>query len=670
MDTIRLHNTVLGTNVSPKGSRIIRLGDADIKSMTGDFAWQDDGVEVIGYNPLTRLYSPTGSGKQPIISAAAYIQCHVFKRRAIITVPNLSLGEEYIQRVRIRRASGALIDYQIPPHLDFRGTDNNVHRKGTIQGLSEFLLGGNPEIALTTHQTLVGVWDYLKKKGLSKHEAFRNTWWGFDEAHHLSGVLAEDEDLTDEDRQIIEDTRTYMGDIAEFTVTEQKSLNTAVCAATATGFRGDKVPLFFSQVDSMLAENSYTRSFIDHWNFLGFKEFNQRCVGYDDPIDILLPFLNHESCCLVYLPPSNQGFRRNNPELVPRMIEAAREKQGAGRVLDLINPATQQENFNRLFEDNVAYKKGAERSFDVIFAVNMLREGANYLPLTHVYDFAPSASISRNVQSVGRLMRQDIAPDGTVRKDTVGYTAFYPNLQRTDSEEKVRTWVCDFNNTVGAGMLGVHSIFDDTRIPSYSSEFGLNRRLEEVFGEFKDKALAAFQINTLSAADLDIAILCTIRELRQTIGDNPGWKGNLEDATEALKRYSAFINAATSKARRPREGGGDRVPDLPQTLEEAGLLSEEIREAGFDITTIRRSFVTMFGADTDAEKFQLLDNTLKNLTTQTKKMQGKDKMAAEGWVGHRRQDQTSKKQAAARSRRNKHKKLGNVTCVTPNVGEP
>jgi hypothetical protein len=641
----------------------------DIKSMTGDFAWQDDAVNVIGYNPLTRLLSPTGSGKQLIFSVAAYVHCHIFKRRAILTVPNLSLGEEYIQRVKIRRASGELIDYQIPPYLDFRGTNSSVSREGTIRGLHDFLLLDTPEVVLTTHQTLVGVWRMLQQEGLKTlREAFRNTWWGFDEAHHISGVLAEDEDITDEDRLAVENNRTYMGDIAEFVCTEQKSLNTAECAATATGFRGDKVPLFFSRIESVLAENSYTRSFIDHWKFLRFREFNQRGVGYDDPIDILLPFLNHESCCLVYLPPSNQGFRRNNPELVPRMIEAAREKLGAGRVIDLITPTTQQENFHRLFEDNIAYKRGAERSFDVIFAVNMFREGANYLPLTHVYDFAPSASISRIVQSVGRLMRQDIAPDGTVRKDTVGYTAFYPNLQKTDSEEKVRMWVCDFNNTVGAGMLGVHSIFDDTRIPSYSSEFGLNRRLEEVFGEFKDKALAAFQINTLSAADLDIAILCTVRELRQTIGDNPGWKGSLEDATEALKRYSAFIHAATSKPR-PREGG-DRVPDLPQTLEESGLLAEEIREAGFDITTIRRSFVTMFGADTDAEKFQLLDNTLKNLTTQTKKMKEKDKAAAQGWIGHRRQDQTSKNQLIARSRRNKHKKQGNVTCVTPNVGEP
>ena len=67
---------VLGgrTKLNSRKSQETEIGSttpsSPIKTLDGDFAWQDAAVECMS-EPYSKLNSPTGSGKQIIISAAA-----------------------------------------------------------------------------------------------------------------------------------------------------------------------------------------------------------------------------------------------------------------------------------------------------------------------------------------------------------------------------------------------------------------------------------------------------------------------------------------------------------------------------------------------------------------------------------------------------------------------
>lgn len=95
--------SVLGSHKSGTTRKLTRT-ELGIKGFTGDYAWQDDAVEILSH-PNSKLISPTGSGKQPIISAASYVHAYEQGQRATIVVPSLALGNSYLWET-IRRRSG------------------------------------------------------------------------------------------------------------------------------------------------------------------------------------------------------------------------------------------------------------------------------------------------------------------------------------------------------------------------------------------------------------------------------------------------------------------------------------------------------------------------------------------------------------------------------------
>jgi superfamily II DNA or RNA helicase len=673
VSSVFLKNTILGTTpligqISKTPCSIAhQLG----KSMTGEYEWEDDATECLSHL-LSVLSSPTGSGKQVIISAAAYTHTYHYGRRSLIAVPSLNLGNEYL-KTKVYRKSGELVEYSIPPELDFRGTSDGYHsaRKGTIKGLKSFLMGTAPAIAITTHQTLNLLWSTGGEDGAElsldeKRVIFKNLWIAFDEAHHISGVLSDDEDISQEERDTLERTRTYLGDISNFICSEHLSLNSGMAPVSATLFRGDKVPLFYEKVKSQLSEFQYTRSYIDHWNYLKFKSFTQECIGYDDPIETFMSVVMPGHCSLVYLCPENRGYRRNDPEFVNRLVNVL--QQEGYRVLNLIDKRFQEKNSKLLWQDNQNYKAGKPRSYDIILAVNMLREGTDYLPISHIYDLAPSNSLNRTVQAIGRMMRKDITPDGIIRKDEVSYTSFYSNLQKYNTEMEVRALVSDRVNRALSGMLGVFSLFGETHIPAFSDSMGsstahLNHQLEEVFGEFSTKAKEIVLRKILTSSSVDDAVYATVRELRQKVEGRPNWEGTLEEASTTLKDFLGFVVRGNKQFRYNNE------TSTLEPLEETGLLVEKIREAGFDITTIRKSVTTLFGADTDVSKLKLLKKTLDSITSTTSLMQEKDKIAAAYAFSPHDRDKTNRAKKVYNSRRNKFKKKFNGTALTPTVGD-
>lgn len=664
MNPIFLNVSVLGSRKSGVVRKPVSI-ETGVKSFTEDFAWQDDGVECLSQSS-SRLIAPTGSGKQPIISAAAYVHAYKQGQRATIVVPSLGLGNSYLKET-IRRRSGELYEVCIPKYLDFRGTADGYH-DSTTEAYVEYLLHNQKHgsIAVTTSSTLVGAWKtLLNLSDAERKRAFTNLWMAFDEAHHISGVLAYDEDVSDEYRKTLIDFRTYLGDICEYVCDLPTSANYGMSAVTATWGRGDRVQMFYDKVDKLLSKNEYVRPFIDHWKYLEFEAFHQRCVGYDDdPIETLLQMLSPEDCSIVYLCPAGNRYRSgDNPQAQDRQpfVKDAIERISARglRVLDLITKNTQEENMCKLQDDNKHYKgdKLAARGYDVVLAVNLLREGTDYVAVNHVHDLAPSPLQGRIVQTIGRMMRKDD------RKDSPSYTSYFRNLHLHADDEETRKHVSDRVNYAYSGVLGILNMFDDsTRIlmpvePRTSpiesqvlSVFNLNPAMDEIFGGRRVAAEESFQCKLSDGETPENAAIAVIKELR-----GMGWSGDTLAAKAALEKSAELVDIAT-----PRYDDDISPPLIPPQME---FVASEIREVhGFDETKVVPT--SLFAASINGEKIAKLDGIVRTMMSNAAKQ---DRLAYDYRFGA---DITPKAKKAYQKKRRKHKATGRGSAIAPTIGEP
>jgi len=656
---IFLQTSVLGSRKS--GATKSANTGSSIKEFTGeDFEWQDDAVEVISQQ-RSRLIAPTGSGKQPIISAAAYVHAYEQGQRAVIVVPSLGLGNAYL-RENIRRKSGKLYEISIPKYLDFRGTADGYWSGSLAEAYVNYLLHNQKHgsIAVVTAQTLVGAWKILlSMSSAERQKAFTNLWQAFDEAHHISGVLAFDEDISENEREDLANYRTYLGDIAEYTCDLPAKLDSGMSAITATWGRGDKVQMFYDKVDGLLSKNEYVRPFIEHWKFLDFEAFHQQCVGYDDdPIETLLQLASPDDCSVVYLCSAGKHYRRTDSAygqsqqpFVKSAVDRAKER--GYWVLDLVTKETQEENMRKLQIDNEHYKKekGAERSYDMIFAVNLLREGTDYVPINHVHDLAPSSLQGRIVQSIGRMMRRD------GRKGSPSYTSYFRNLHHHAEEEETREHVSDRVNYAYSGMLGVLDMFDDsTRIltpaePQAPSVFNLHRKIEEIFGNKSEAAKESFLCKIQDGATPESAAISVIKELRKI-----QWDGDTLAAKAALEGLAALLHVAT-----PKYDDSISPPLIPPQM--MGIDASELRIVyGFDETKVVPN--ALFVASVNGEKIAKLDGIVRTMMSNADKQ---ERLAYDHRFGA---DETPKAKKAYQRKRRKHKASGRGSAIAPTVGEP
>jgi len=601
--------------VGDRGHKIRELSDtasvkqSKTKIFNRDFAWQDDAVVCLTGNRFSKLISPTGSGKTEIIKASAFHYAQVGKK-SLIVVPQQHIGEGF-KIADIQRKDGSICKFRIVPEFDFRGVEDSYHRNSVVDGLKRWLLQPitntmDGRIAISTYSSLVLA--YRNMTNEEKRNALTNLWLAVDEAHHISCVVGEDEELDEKELARLEKEGTQLGDVCEDLL---KLDDSGLSVISATHFRGDGRPMFLEKASRKF--ETYEREFEDHWEWLNISEFRYDCTGYDeDPFDILIDIILSEAKQkhIVCVPARNKRFRKRNDSWVSNLISEL-GKHGI-RCLDLVTEETKIENKAMLRADKEKYEQDGETDFDVIIACNLMREGTDWPPASRVHDHAPSPSTTRTIQTIGRMLRRD------EQKHDIAYVTYFQNLQEHADDEQVREHVADRVNVALSGLLAAEDLFRPVKLDfGDGTDRTLTQAEDELFGSDKKAIKESF------LAALDSAMKSGIIDSDDEFIDEKvfnqcaqhalggGLSGGLLQMPKAIKWLREFA-VRTMKANREMKKKPISPPIQPEWTH-GGLDPSEIRLAGFSVTEKLDSGLLLFESRTNQGSLNQLDKIVRPL---------------------------------------------------------
>lgn len=577
-----------------------------MKAFIGDFEWQDDAAICLTSNNFTRLISPTGSGKTEIIKVSAF---HYAQKgmRSLIVVPQQHIGEGF-KHANIERKDGSVCQFTIISEFDFRGVSETPHANGTVNRLKRWLLQSitntlNGRIAVSTYSSLVGAFRKMTEE--EKQKALSNLWLAVDEAHHISAVFGEDEDIDDAERKILEEEGTQLGNVCEYLM---KIAGNGLAVISATHFRGDGLPIFLDKAASEFA--TYERDFKDHWEWLGISEFCYDCTGYEkDPVDILMEYittLEKNEHHIICVPARNKSFRKNREFWVDDLISSL--KSYGFRCLDLVSEQTKKDNKDLLRCDKDKYETTGETDFDVIVACNLMREGTDWPPASRIHELAPSSSSTRTIQTIGRMLRRDS------QKNDIAYNAYFQNLQhhtdneRTSPNRTIREHISDRVNVALSGLLIAEDLFKPIKC-----DFGtvksktLTEAEDEIFGKNKEAVKEIFIAKLNSAMENGKVTKGVIDENALFDCINAALPSNLD--IKQIKNAKKWLEEFSKRVLKANETARTKVnPDIRII---SGLDPGEIRENGFDTTQRLTGGLMLFGSKTDRDALDNLDDVIR-----------------------------------------------------------
>jgi hypothetical protein len=164
---------------------------------------------------------------------------------------------------------------------------------------------------------------------------------------------------------------------------------------------------------------------------LGIAEFGMQYEEYrTNPVNQILNSVAEEPTFhpLVLVPRRGEGYRKGvKGEKLVRKLIAGLEKLKPGRVCDLVfrdgMTLTQRDaNKKLLLEDNEKLQRGDPHKFDIVVAVDVVREGMDWVICDRIHESAPKSSITLNVQTLGRMFRKFHG------KTSVIYCAYIPSF--------------------------------------------------------------------------------------------------------------------------------------------------------------------------------------------------------------------------------------------------
>ena len=365
---------------------------------------------------LTRLIAPCGWGK------GFYIRYDIVRRAAmnprmkfVIAIPRLAIGGSFSHREDFDAGEFPVLENNLCLDLDGRRSCST----GKIDRVLEWLRKSpssnlSDRILLVSHVALA-----LALKNTSYPVA--DTYFYIDEAHHLSCP-----------EYTYDDSATQLGRQAE------RLLN-APCAGmtltTATYFRGDDRAIVSEHGFKEFAVPLDTHM---EYNLSQLRKITLRSAGVGYKDELTVPLLKSGRKTIIFIPRCNQWLSSGCPE------------RDAERIGDKIRDmGLSVENF--VGEDNPYRRRSLERflglgmskkehdeflnGVDVVLAVNMLDEGFDWPQAEQVIDFAPPNSVGKQVQRVGRLLRDD--------KESCEYMSVYSRCDSTRYIMMMRDKVLD-----------------------------------------------------------------------------------------------------------------------------------------------------------------------------------------------------------------------------------
>ena len=386
----------------------------EVKNM---FGWQEKAFAKGKDERFFSCQAFCGSGKSilQIYLATHDIIASGFKQKQLFVVPQEHIhkgfvGDGQLQHMSIEQ-NGKQYNWAIQSCHNFcDGVDRIKSLKNWLlespNKLAKFSKDPQGKIiaglnAICSHAALAQVWQEIEQeyeqKGLDK--IISNLTLRVDEAHHISLVFMECENMSHEEWDVINDEITALGKICTYIINSKVS-SSKLHLTTATMYRGDARVILSEKVRAKFT--TYHLDWIEHFEGLGIQNFLLQYEFYtDNPVDLIAQRILAEpnEKHFVVVPRTGSKWRKNGDEY--RLLL---DKLKGLRVLDLVTPSTQDKNKKLLLAEPKNIKSPSQ--FDVVVVCSLGREGTDWCPCSRLHNSACESSVTLAVQTIGRPFRR------------------------------------------------------------------------------------------------------------------------------------------------------------------------------------------------------------------------------------------------------------------------
>ena len=446
--------------------------------------WQEECFERLKDKNFWLINAPMASGKTFEIGCiAAYKLQANPKLRVIVAVPQTIIGAGF-QDMRMEFPDGKRFHWVPRHYLCADLPDSNTKR------LLSWLLGSNSikdpldRILVCSHQTLV--MSFQKGK-----EAFQNVLIVVDEAHHVN--YAENEALGLA-------LTNKIGTVVKYAL-HNRSHGIQLGLTTATFFRGDR-----NDIIPAKHMGEFTRYNLPYDEFLKSME-HMKSFSYDFWLcgssfgdAVRKVFKDAVGKTIVYIPPVQSSFSTGDKhndvieiyKAIAKSDNPVVKEQGGmtlvkrgNRWIKVVNLVEEEDRQDRKQAIQDAHQASNASGLDVIIALGMFKEGANWKWANREIILGSRGSLTDVIQIIGRLFRD------AKGKENVEVHHLLPfSMDRLD-KEGTRESLNDFLKAVFASMLleeVVNPVNLDVRFRDYDGIEGrVDRKeanpLQEVCGD-------------------------------------------------------------------------------------------------------------------------------------------------------------------------------------------
>ena len=372
--------------------------------------WQTRAFAMLRDKPFMILNAPMGSGKSWMMCLlSAYKMRRADSLRTIISVPQTIIAPGFVD-AKFQMPDGEFLHWRVTHNLCNKDT-----KKSTIQYLIDWLSNSyqnlNDRVLLCTHATLVKAYKRLKAE--NQLHLLNNLLLWVDEAHHVKNVAMED----------IEDVviSNGMGDLVT-NLLNSTHHHVQLGLTTASFFRGDRCSLLTPSMESQFKRfNLPYDEYLQSMQYLESFSFDFLLCG-DDYINAIGCLVKHrKGKDIIYVPHPKSRLSTGDKYREVKRIFSEYQKIHGGELIDTSDGLSHLKNSHNDFkmldlvdEDQRAKKKELLNSealklerdaLDLIIALGMFKEGANWIWADRSIIVGARASLVDVVQMIGRLFR-------------------------------------------------------------------------------------------------------------------------------------------------------------------------------------------------------------------------------------------------------------------------
>lgn len=368
--------------------------------------WQEEAFAKLKFEAHIILNAPMGSGKSWLM---CFLSAYKMKKdnslRCIIAVPQTIIVNGFTETT-LPLSKKEKIDW-VPQHNLCNCPPDEGTNKAVINWLKRDCVSFNDKILLCTHATLVAV--YKKLKESNQRNLLKNLLLWIDEAHHLQNASIEG----------LEEAVLSNG-IGELVLYANNQKSIQIGLATATLSRGDRLDILTPKMrDKFVRFDLPYDKYLKSMKHLRSFSFDFLPCGKDYAKAIQKLAKSRKGKDIIYIPhPQSKHSTGDKYQEVETIIEKY-QKVHSGNIVDTKNGLTLLQKKNSQFkildlvdEDRRKEKKEFTNTInenkdnlDAIIAMNMFKEGANWIWADRSIIVGTRGSLTDVIQIIGRLFR-------------------------------------------------------------------------------------------------------------------------------------------------------------------------------------------------------------------------------------------------------------------------